>query len=640
MPLVVLRRLGAWCEQTSGQKDFAYRAARVYFAPDRKHLASLFEIFLRVLNDPRLSFISLHLWGALQTNYLRLQSFESQDERGNMYMLAHFPEHAPPAVSSIHFMRGTIEGLLDLHPLVAEVESVEEVSQVRITDIVSEFPDYQMVSAGDRLTIRRATSADIVIVAEKVTLSVETVSLSPEFMVNMPDEPVCPALNGCIRVVTNSEETASSKKGAAPRAYKIRTGGELVAGSLRYVFKQGEVYGAPYCRCRFQIKQRAGDAKDGYIPTAEEDWPQLVLDHLKHMKFVQIQMIQHVIERRRLALENIRLREEIEREYRIEGIVGKSTKMRDVYRLVRSIAGTDLSVLIQGETGTGKELIARAVHYNSSRKTAQFVDINCGALAETLLESELFGHEKGAFTGATTQRRGIFEYANGGTLFLDEIGEISPATQVRLLRVLQEGRFQRVGSSESRSVDVRIIAATNQDLEARVRDGGIRKDLYYRLNVFPMTIPPLRERVEDIPLLIDHFIQKHRERINSQVSGLHPRAMAMLAAYGWPGNIRELENVIQRVMVVATGDMLDVGDLPPEIRGEARNSSAVKKDLKEIAQESSEIVEHQAIFDMLVEKGGNVTRAAKALGISRTTLQKKMKQCGLERRDFLKSANA
>ena len=251
--------------------------------------------------------------------------------------------------------------------------------------------------------------------------------------------------------------------------------------------------------------------------------------------------------------------------------------------------------------------------------------INCGALSETLLESELFGHEKGAFTGAITQRKGIFEAADGGTLFLDEVGEITPSTQVKLLRVLQEGEFQRVGGSATIKVDVRLIAATNQNLEGLVRKGPFRQDFYYRLNVFPILVPPLRERAEDIPLLVPHFIEKWNQRMKKQVSGLAPNALALMMAYSWPGNVRELENVIQRMIVIARDEMIDIEDLPPGIGGITNRSLEKPKDLKEIARESSEIFEKRAILDALAKTGGNVTQAAKTLGISRATLQNKMK---------------
>ncbi len=639
IPLLVLRNLTVWCEHTFGQKDFVYRAARAYFSPEGKHLASLFEIFLLVLDDPRLSFISSQMWGALQTNYLNLQPFGKQGGSDDMYMLAQFPEQAPPAVSSIFFLRGTVEGLLGLYPFVAEVESIEEISQVRIESIVGEFPDFEVTTTANRLQVRHCVSGETVVAAEHIGLKSETVALSPEFLINMPDSPVCPAVDGRISVLTASEETRSDWKERAPRAYKIRAGGELTQGTLRYIFKEGSVYDAPYSRCRFAIRQRTGQRTQSSRPSAGKKAPQLILDHLNYMRQAQVRLIQGVIERKQLALENVRLRDQIEREYSFAGIVGKSTNMRDVYRLVRSIAGTDLSVLVQGETGTGKELIARAIHYNSSRMSREFVDINCGAIAETLLESELFGHEKGAFTGATTQRKGVFEYADGGTLFLDEIGETAPATQVKLLRVLQEGRFQRVGSSESRGVDVRIIAATNQNLEDRVQKGLFRNDLYYRLNVFPVTVPPLRKRVGDIPVLTAHFIQKHRKRINSLVTEVDPKAMALLATYRWPGNVRELENVIQRMMVLAAGEVLEVEDLPPEIRRGTINTADNEKGLRRITQQSSEIVERQAISDALLQHRGNVTRTAKALGTSRATLQKKMKLYELDRRDFSNPAN-
>ena len=284
------------------------------------------RFFLRVLNDPRLSFISTQMWGSLQTNYLGLQSFEKQS--GDMYILAKFPENAPAAVSSIYFLRGTIEGLLGLYPFVAKVESVEEISQVRIADIVHEFPQFQVVTTGDHLVVRSDTSEDAVVVAEKVTLRLETVALSPDFMINMPDAPVCRAEDGQISVLTNLEETDSSKNDATSQAYKIRVGGALTRGILRYVFKEGEVYDAPYCRCRFLIKQSSKKPKGKYSPTAGKHAQQLILDHLKHMHHVQMQVIQHVIEKRRLALENIRLRDEIEREHSFAGIVGKSETMR------------------------------------------------------------------------------------------------------------------------------------------------------------------------------------------------------------------------------------------------------------------------------------------------------------------------
>jgi two-component system response regulator HydG len=354
-----------------------------------------------------------------------------------------------------------------------------------------------------------------------------------------------------------------------------------------------------------------------------------LFEHLRQIKHTQVRMIQYNIERRSLALENIRLRREIEREYSFAGIIGQSKQMQELFAVVRSIAGIDVVVLIQGETGTGKELIARAIHHNSPRGGRRFVAVNCGALAETLLESELFGHEKGAFTGAITRRIGVFEAADGGTLLLDEIGEISPSTQIRLLRVLQEGEFQRVGGSGSIRVDVRVISATNQNLEDLVQKGRFRQDLYYRLNVFPIRIPPLRERTDDIPLLVSHFVEASNRKMNKRITGVSPETMAQLMAYSWPGNVRELENVIQRMMVVTKGNSLELQELPVEIRGTEKAPREKAKDLKEMARGSAEVVEKEAILTALAKTGGNVTRAARSLGVSRATLQHKMKIYGL-----------
>jgi transcriptional regulator with GAF, ATPase, and Fis domain len=356
---------------------------------------------------------------------------------------------------------------------------------------------------------------------------------------------------------------------------------------------------------------------------------ELLFQYLKQVRNAQTRMMEFTIERSRLVQENIHLRREVEREYSFAGIVGQSKPMQELFALIRSLAQTDVSVLIQGETGTGKELIARAIHYNSPRRSRRFVAVNCGALAETLLQSELFGHEKGAFTGADARRKGIFEVADGGTLFLDEIGEISPGTQVKLLRVLQDGEFQRVGGSETIRVNVRILSATNQDVDELVKSGRFRQDLYYRLNVFPIRVPPLRERAEDIPLLVDHFIQTANQKLRKSIRSVSPDGMSVLIAHQWPGNVRELENVVQRTMVVAKSDVVGLGDVPRELRGDSDAPPRTAKDLRGLARASTELVEKQTILDALAKTGGNVTHAAKALGISRATLQSKMKAYGL-----------
>ena len=342
--------------------------------------------------------------------------------------------------------------------------------------------------------------------------------------------------------------------------------------------------------------------------------------------------IAKALEVQALAKEVAHLRSELERKYRFENIIGKSTRMQAVFDLIERVADTPASVIIYGESGTGKELVARAIHYRSSRKNKPYIQVNCAALPETLLESELFGHEKGAFTGAISRKPGRFELADGGTLFLDEIGDISPAVQVKLLRVLQEKSFERVGGVETIKVDIRIIAATNRDLAEAIKEGTFREDLYYRLNVVPIKLPPLRERGEDLPLLIDHFLKRYDPA--GRLKGLAPEAAKRMMEYWWPGNVRELENAIERASIIARGDRIGLDDLPQEIvRGEgapARQAAAFQLPEQGISLED---VERDLIRQALERSGGNQTRAAKLLGISRHTLIYRMEKHGLKGTD-------
>ena len=628
-PLPVYRELLSQCEKISGKKDVAYHAARAYFDPGKKHLPSLVELIMRVLNDLRSALVCSNLWGTVQTNYLKMQSFERSDSTSELYMLAKFGENARPTPGAIHLVRGICEGLACRYPFIEKVECLEEISQVRIVDIIEEFPDFKVVEAGNEATICHREAERPAVTAVKIPLRSEIISLSREFLLNPPEATVVAPQDGEIRVLTKAEETDPRNRAGSVWAYKIVRPGTVSHGTLSYSFEKDRIYGAPYSCFRTLWEGKAQRDEESSEDRVRREISALLFEHLKQIKQAQTRMFQVNVEKRRLALENTRLRREIEREYSFSGMVGQSQQMRDLFRTVRSLAETDVTVLIQGETGTGKELIARAIHYNSPRRARRFVAINCGALSENLLESELFGHERGAFTGAITQRKGIFEMADGGTLFLDEIGEVTPSTQVKLLRVLQEGEFQRVGGSEPIKVDVRLLAATNKDLEELVKKGPFRQDLFYRVNVFPVTVPPLRQRAEDIPLLISHCMEKLQRGANRTLGGVSAQAMALLISYDWPGNVRELENVIQRMIVVAKGELLDVEGLPPAIQGKAADARPAPKDLKEIARESSEIIEKKVILDALSKTGGNVTRAAKALGISRATMQNKMKAYGL-----------
>jgi DNA-binding NtrC family response regulator len=313
-------------------------------------------------------------------------------------------------------------------------------------------------------------------------------------------------------------------------------------------------------------------------------------------------------------------------------LVGRTPAMMAIYERIQKVANSPTTVLITGESGTGKELVARALHAESERRDAPFIEVNCGAIPEALFESELFGHERGAFTGAVTARPGRFELAHGGTLFLDEVGELPRDMQVKLLRVLQERRFDRVGGIRSTPVDVRLVAATNRDLLKMVREGRFREDLYYRLAVIPIHLPPLRERKDDIPLLVQHFLTRFAGRLKRRVDGLSADALAALAAWRWPGNIRELENLLERAVVLSDAPVLGLADLPGLDAAEPPPPPAdadAELGLKEYVRAYTVQIERARIQRILSAESANVTRAARRLGISRKSLQLKMKEYGL-----------
>lgn len=329
------------------------------------------------------------------------------------------------------------------------------------------------------------------------------------------------------------------------------------------------------------------------------------------------------IEVERMKAEVLRLRTVLETTYSFAGMVGASAPMRQVYALVKQAAESDISVLIRGESGTGKELVAKSFHFNSLRKNEPFLAVNCAAIPESLIESELFGHEQGAFTGATRERIGIFERAKGGTVFLDEIGDMHLALQAKLLRVVQEREIQRVGGATPIPVDVRLITATNKNLEAAVKEGAFRQDLFYRVAVFPIVIPPLRDRREDIPLLAEHFLKKHTKRNHKSISGISTASLRLLLQYDWPGNVRELENAIERAVLLETTDVLQANNLPPQLSPivASRSDHLAPTAVLPLAE-----VERQALVHALEVSANNVTEAARALGLNRATLYRKLKK--------------
>ncbi len=376
----------------------------------------------------------------------------------------------------------------------------------------------------------------------------------------------------------------------------------------------------------------------GSIASAVESIKQGITDYLQ--KPFEPEALLIAVEktlRERRMLEEIRdLRKEVDQRYAFGSIIGKNHKMQAIYDLIEKVAPTDTRVFITGETGVGKELVAKAIHFNSNRKNRPFVGINCGALAESLLETELFGHEKGAFTGAIRTKKGKFEYAQGGTLFLDEVGDISPALQVKLLRVTQEKKIERVGGNQEIDVDVRIISATNKSIKEKIKKGEFRLELYFRLNVVPIHIPPLRERIDDLPLLVNHFIGVFNRKFGKRITGASTRAMSRILQYEWPGNVRELENVLERAFVVAEGDVIDTVIASHDIRQTAIEEASphpvdVEIPFKVARTMVEKRFEKAYLREALKRFGGNVAETARMTGINPRTIWRKIKEYEIEK---------
>lgn len=388
-----------------------------------------------------------------------------------------------------------------------------------------------------------------------------------------------------------------------PQMIRIILTGYTDTGALIQAINQGRIY-------QYVTKPWNRQELKTLVKRALESYD-LALENQRLLHALQIANAQ-------LKNENSFLRREMDKELQEIEIIGQSTAMRQVVELVHKVINHPVTVMLTGETGTGKTLIARYIHYRSQRKTKLFIEQNCGTLPEELLESELFGHKRGAFTGATQDRKGLFESADGGTLFLDEISEMSPALQVKLLQVLQEGKFRRVGENEYRQVDVRIIAATNRDLPAEIRRGQFRSDLYYRINVFPIHIPPLRERIEDVPLLIKNCLKKYSHKIHHQVTGFTDEVLYDLCRYNYPGNVRELENLIERALILSKGVLIENGEWLPILPVNLNNMSTV------------ESFERLEIIRLLEFHQGNLSKICKDLKMSRTTLWRRIKDYQLQ----------
>jgi transcriptional regulator with PAS, ATPase and Fis domain len=656
VPVSVFRELIKACELASGEKDFTYLAALAYYETVKTQTPTLIETIAILLNDVESVFRSVGNWASAYTNYLQLQSFVCPDEAQSLHILSRNLLPVDPGLGNMRLVQGNLEGIAKLDPSVEAAACEETYTQLRLETLVNEFGDaYVMTTKNDRCTVARRSTGEVVITGRTIRLvhTLIPIKADPIPAPHGSDEQLVATLEGedHLSVWTAEEPVRISKVHFSKQndhctAIRIERGGTLSAGSLNTTIKAGSIYNAPYTHYRLRWTNRPPQANNAAVAgrsdlmTDRRAFAFQLFTHLKNLQATHRHMLTMFLRNVELIEENIQLKQELSAQQETGGIIGKSAPLLDLLSLIRTIAPSDATVLVTGETGTGKELAARLIHQLSRRKDRRFVAVNCGALPETLLESELFGHEKGSFTGAIAQKKGKFELAEGGTLFLDEIGDISPAVQVKLLRVLQEREFQRIGGTSDLKANIRLIAATNRDLLAMMEQNQFRKDLFYRLNVIQLYVPALRERPEDIAELVQHFVQRFAEKTGKSIAGLTPDALKLCLAYKWPGNIRELENVMERAVTLAPeGKKWITPDLLPNNLRSA-TESAPSLDLAELVDRVDwnallktletrgsltgflNYIEWTITRRAVAEYGGNKSRAAKVLGRTYRWLRK------------------
>jgi len=656
IPYSVFRELVKSCELATGQKDFTYQAALAYYETVKTQSPTLIETIAILLNDVESVFRSVGDWASAYTNYLQLQSFVCPDEAQTLHILSRNLPPVDPGLGNMRLVQGNLEGIAKLDPSVETAACEEAYSQLRLETLVNEFGDaYVMTTKNDRFTVTRRSTGEVVLMGRTIRLvhTLIPIKADPIPAAHGSDEQLVATLEqqDHLSVWTAGEPVRRSKTHFPKQddhctAIRIERGGTLSAGSLSTTIKAGSIYNAPYTHYRLRWTNRpphantAAAAGRSQLLTDRRAFAHQLFIHLKNLQATHRHMLTMFLRNVELAQENIQLKQELSAQQETGGLIGKSAPLLDLLSLIRTIAPSDTTVLLTGETGTGKELAARLIHQLSRRKDRRFVAVNCGALPETLSESELFGHEKGSFTGAVSQKKGRFELAEGGTLFLDEIGDISPAVQVKLLRVLQEREFQRVGGTSDLKANIRLIAASNRDLLAMMEQNQFRQDLFYRLNVIQLYVPALRERPEDIVELAQHFVQRFAEKTGKSIAGLTPDALQLCLSYKWPGNIRELENVMERAVTLAPeGKKWITTDLlPNNLR--STTESAPSLDLAELVDHVDwsallktletrgsltgllNYLEWSITRRAIAEYGGNKSHAAKILGRTYRWLRK------------------
>src|SRR5579884_138593 len=623
VPHHILKNLILAAEDASGIKEVTYLAAKDYFQAG--YGPSVLEIIAKLQNQMEQALYCSNLWATGFANYFKLQCLApSEPHFSEAILLSQFGPNVEPIFGNFGFIRGNYEGLTKLFHVIEEARCLEEVSQLKLQNLIREFGGYQIQKKEGRISIIENATKREVIVARPVSLRTELLSAALDYRTRGENLILSPE-EGNFRVLTPEVEEDPKRCEKGNSAYEILQGGTLQSGPLKITLQRGQFFNAPYSRYRFTWKSKSAQKESPEVTEVRLEMIPPLFNHVRELRETHRQLLRYTMENKALAQANQELKGEIQRESDFYGIIGKSPNMQILFEQVERIAPVDSTILIIGETGTGKELFAKAIHQCSLRRDQKFYAINCAALSESLLEAELFGYEKGAFTGALAQKKGIFETASGGTLFLDEIGEISPTMQAKLLRVLEEREVQRVGGREAIPIDVRVISATNRDLKKEIASGKFRSDLFYRLHVISLVLPPLSERLEDLPLLADHFLSFFSRKCKKEKPAMTRDAITLLTEYSWPGNIRQLKNVIERAVVLDRDQVITPEDiiLPEE---------ETPKVLARGPQAFHEALEHykrSVIQEALHKSGGNQTKAAEMLGLQRTYLARLIRTLNL-----------
>jgi two-component system response regulator HydG len=630
VPHFVLQRLVATAERATGSKEAACHAARHHFAS--KQNPSMVEIIAAHLDDVRQVLHFSNLWSAGFTNYLQMQCIPAEDpNRCEATILARFSDQVIPRLANVALVRGCYEGIAHLFDDIVEASCVEEISQVTLEGLIQEFDRYHLERREgpewkDTVFMIETASKREMAVLKKVGLQTESTALSPFFQTGFLEGNVCPPVDG--RVTHLSPKLSGQYPDPGHSVYQVvglsgESGLLQTQEGVRFHLRVGQYFNAPYSRYRFTWKSQATRNGAQRLRRRAEIVP-LLFRHVSELRETHRRLLQCFIENQSLKQDNTSLRSSLYGQADILGMTGKTPVMQALFDKVRLAAPTDTTLLIVGETGAGKELVAKAIHRLSLRRSKPLYTVNCAALTESLLEAELFGHEKGAFTGASGQKKGIFETATGGTVVLDEVSECSQTMQAKLLRVLENMEIQRIGGRETITIDVRILALSNKDLAECVTSGKFRKDLLYRLNVIVLLLPPLRDRSGDMHLLIDYFLAFFSQKQKKPKPTLAAEALALLTGYHWPGNIRQLKNEIERAVVLSREGYITPNDF---VLSGDEGTTRIPEHLS--YHESMEAYRRQVIETTLQKAGGNRTLAAKRLGLQRTYLSRLIGQIGL-----------